>query len=522
MLDFGVGLTRILAAWFPWWPVERLAWRIPEARTRPFVTAGESRDRLVIEAVNPVAAKAGLVPGMPLADGRAIVPGVIVRPADSAGDAHALRRLARWADVFTPRVMPAGAEALFLDVGGCAHLFGGEEGLMAALAAGLERLRLTSRLALADTPGAAWALARHGGKSRQVLPRSAGPAEVKEALAGLPVAALRLDADIVEALVSFGLDRVGTLYPFGAGVLEKRFGPAPRRRLEQALGFVEEPIVPLPPPLPREARRAFAEPISAVDGIRAAVDALLDDLCRNLSRAGEGVRRIRLVCHRADGESSALAVGTSRPLRRGKLLMNLISEKLERIDPGFGIEEMVLSAEVVEVVEEEQKDWFARAAESAGPGGGEELAGLLDRLGNRFGFGSISCPVPRQSWLPERAVELREPLAAPRTPGPGWPEGRRRPLRLLSPPERVEAVAGEPDGAELAGAPVLFRWRGRSHRLRAAEGPERLECEWWLEDAPSRDYYLTEDEEGRRYWLYCERPRGTVAPPRWFLHGIFA
>ena len=513
---------RILVAWFPWWPVERLAWRIPEARTRPFVTAGESRDRLVIKAVNPVAAEAGLVPGMPLADGRAIVPGVIVRPADSAGDAHALRRLARWADAFSPRVMPAGTDALFLDVVGCAHLFGGEEGLMAALAAGLGRLEITSRLALADTPGAAWALARHGRKSRQVLPRSAGPAEVKEALAGLPVAALRLDADIVEALVSFGLDRVGTLYPFRSGALEKRFGPAPRRRLEQALGFGEEPIVPLPPPLPREARRAFAEPISAVDGIRAAVDILLDDLCRNLSRAGEGVRRMRLVFQRVDGERCTLAVGTSRPLRRGKLLMNLISEKLERIDPGFGIEEMVLSAEVVEVVEEEQEDWFARAAGSAGPGGGEELAGLLDRLGNRFGFGSISCPVPRQSWLPERAVELCEPLAAPRTPGPGWPEGRLRPLRLLSPPERVEAVAGEPDGAELAGAPVLFRWRGRPHRLRAAEGPERLECEWWLEDAPSRDYYLTEDEEGQRYWLYCERPHGTVAPPRWFLHGIFA
>ena len=524
---------RILAAWFPWWPVERLAWRFPEARTRPFVTVGEQRGRLVIEAVNPAAVEAGLAPGMPLADGRAIVPDVIVHDADFAGDARALRRLARWADGFTPRVMPAGEDALFLDVGGCSHLFGGEEALLAALAAGLERLGLTSRLALAGTPGAAWALARHGGKSPAVVPRSAGPDEVKEALAGLPIAALRLEADVVEALVSFGLDRVGTLYPFGSGTLGKRFGPAPRRRLEQALGFVEEPVIPLPPPLPREARRAFAEPIAALDGIRAAVDALLDDLCRNLSRAGEGVRRMRLVCHRADGGSSALAIGTSRPLRRRKLLMNLLSEKLERIDPGFGIEEMVLSADVVEVVEEEQEDWFAQrgtaAARSGGwavgnvePGRGEELAGLLDRLGNRFGFGSIACPVPRQSWLPERAVQLREPLSAPRTPGPGWPEGRHRPLRLLSPPERVETVAREPGGAELAGAPVLFRWRGRRHRLRAAEGPERLECEWWLEDAPSRDYYLTEDEEGRRYWLYREQPLDPAAPPRWFVHGFFA
>lgn len=527
---------RIVAAWFPWWPVERLAWRCPEARTRPFVTIGEQRGRLVIEAVNPRAAGAGLKPGMPLADGRAIVPDVIVHPADTAADAHALKRLARWADAFTPRVMPAGADGLFLDVGGCAHLRGGEETLMAALAAGLGRLGLTSRLALAGTPGAAWALARHGERSPALLPRSAGPAEMKEALAALPVAALRLDADVVEALVSFGLDRIGVLYPFDPGALTKRFGTAPRRRLEQALGFVEEPVVSLPPPLPREVRRAFAEPISTVDGIRAAVEALLEDLCRNLSRAGQGVRRMRLVCHRADGRTdgagSGLAAGTSRPLRRAKLLMNLLSGKLERIDPGFGIEEMVLSADVVEVVEEEQEDWFARAEAAAGrggwtagqggAGGREELAALLDRLGNRFGFGSVACPVPRQSWLPERAVELREPLAAPRRHGPGWPEGRRRPLRLLSPPERVQAVARESGELEPAGAPAFFRWRGRRHRLCAAEGPERLECEWWLEDAPSRDYYLAEDEEGRRYWLFRERPRDPAAPPRWFLHGFFA
>lgn len=524
---------RIVAAWFPWWPVERLARRCPEARTRPFATIGEQRGRLVIEAVNPRAAGAGLAPGMPLADGRAIVPDVIVHSADPAADAHALKRLARWADGFTPRVMPAGADGLFLDVGGCTHLHGGEEALMAALGAGLGRLGLTTRLALAGTPGAAWALARHGKESGAIVPRCAGPDEVMQALAGLPVAALRFDADVVEALVSFGLDRIGALYPFDPGALAKRFGAAPRRRLEQALGFVEEPVISLPPPLPREVRRAFAEPISTVDAIHAAVEALLGDLCRNLSRAGEGVRRMRLVCNRGDGARSVLVVGTSRPLRRSRLLMNLFAGKLERIDPGFGIEEMVLSAEVVEVVEEEQEDWFAQAETAAagrggwtggkdGAGGREELAALLDRLGNRFGFGSVACPVPRQSWLPERAVELREPLAAPRRQGPGWPEGRCRPLRLLSPPERVEAVARESGELEPAGAPALFRWRGRRHRLRVAEGPERLECEWWLEDAPSRDYYLAEDEEGRRYWLFRERSCDPAAPPRWFLHGFFA
>ena len=508
-----------------------MAWSFPEARARPFATVSERRGSLAVEAVNRLAARSGLIPGMLLADAKAIVPETVVRPADPRGDARALRRLARWANRFTPRVMPAGADALLLDIGGCAHLFGGEERLMASLGARLEGFALTSRLALADTQGAAWALARHGAKVPAIVPPRAGPSEVREALAGLSVAALRLDAEVVEELVSFGLERIGALYAFAPGALEERFGPAPARRLAQALGLVEEPMAPLLPLPPREARRAFCEPVSTAAGVRAAVDGLLGELCGNLGRAGEGVRRLRLVCHQVGGERWTLAVGTSRPVRRGKPLMRLFADKLLQVEPGFGIEEMVLSADVVEVAEEAQEELFAAAGGNAGPGaGGEELAGLLDRLGNRFGFESIARPVPRQSWLPERAVRLREPLATPRVPGPGWPEGRHRPLRLLSPPERVETAgvettgvetaAADPGGAGAAGAPALFRWRGRTRRLRAAEGPERLECEWWLEDAPSRDYYRAEDEEGRRYWLYRERSR--AAAPRWFLHGLFA
>ena len=324
-------------------------------------------------------------------------------------------------------------------------------------------LGLTSRLALAGTPGAAWALARHGEESPAIVPRSAGPDEVKEVLAGLPVAALRLDPDIVEALVSFGLDRIGTLYPLDPGALAKRFGPAPRRRLEQAFGFVQEPVISLPPPLPREARRAFAEPISTVDAIHAATEALLEDLCRNLSRAGEGVRRMRLVCHRGDGARSIQVVGTSRPVRRARLLMNLFSGKLERIDPGFGIEEMVLSAEVVEVVEEEQEDWFARAeAAAAGRGGwtggakgGRAAARSWPASSTGWGTASGSEASPVRFRARAGCPSARSSCVNPWPhPGGSARAGRRgvcRPLRLLSPPERVEAVARESGGTGACG-----------------------------------------------------------------------
>ena len=527
---------RILAAWLPWWRTERLVRRCPEARNHPFVTVADSRGRQIIDAANPLATRAGLTPGMPLADARAVVPDVVVRPADPGGDVLALERLARWADRFTPRVMPDGADTIFLDIAGCTRLFGGEEALLGSLRAALEDFGLTARLALADTPGAAWALAHCGAEDPAVVPAGAGPDGLKDALAELPVAALRLSADVADGLASFGLDRICTLFVMESVKLIRRFGVEPVRRLDQALGRVEEPIIPLRPPPPREASRAFAEPISTAVDIRAAVDGLLDDLCLALSRTGEGARRLHLTCHRVDGDRQTLTIGTSRPLRRKKPLMGLFTEKLDQVEPGFGIDEIVLVADVVEAVDELQADWAGEAGGGYRAADEEELAELLDRLGNRFGFGRIGRPVPRQSWLPERGTVRKGALEGGSAGPAGWPEDRCRPLRLLSPPEPVKVVMPEPSKP-----PVGFRWRRGLHQLRAAEGPERLECEWWRQDAPRRDYYLVEDEAGCRYWLFREGGEGwgadsklsdsgqeasgpcqeLPAGSRWFLHGIF-
>ncbi len=533
---------RILAAWLPWWPTERLARRLLEAREQPFATVAEARGRMVVGAVNLRARRAGVVGGMPLADARAVVADLVVRPADPAGDANTLESLARWAVRFTPRVAVAEPDAFFLDIGGCAHLFNGERALADSLRKGLDRLGLTSRMALADTPGAAWALARYGKEELTVAPAAAGPEGLKDLLAELPVAALRLDPAVVEAMSSFGLEKVHTLFDLESVDLGRRFGFDLPRRIDQALGLREEPLVPLRPILPREVRRAFAEPVARADDIWAATEQLLGDLCRLLRRTGEGARRLRLVCCRVDGRPQSLVVGTSRPMRRKDRLMALFAEKLGEVDPGFGIEEMALSAEVAEPVGERQSDCWAGGnlpggkASLHGVGGldgdqDDKLSGLLDRLGNRFGFDRVARLAPRSSWLPESAVGkgalLVSSAGSLAASVAGWPEGRRRPLRLLSPPERVD-VPAEPGPGQ---PPASFRRGGRMHGTRFAEGPERIECEWWREAAPPRDYYMVEDESGRRWWLFREaaRPPSTDTPgnssddaPRWFLHGVFA
>ncbi len=532
---------RILAVWLPWWPVERLVRHRPEVRGCPFVAVSDVRGRQLVAAANRWAVQAGLAPGMSLADARAVVPEVVVRPADSDADARALESLARWAFRFTPRVALAGADAILLDVGGCAHLFGGERALVAAVRASLKGFGLTTRAGLADTPGAAWALARYGDDVLGVMSAHAGLAERKRALGSLPVAALRLDDGMAQSLASFGLDRIHALFDIESVKLAKRFGPELPRRLAQVLGLLADPIAPLRPLPSRKARRAFAEPVSRAEDLRAALDELLDDLCATLRRMGEGARRIRLVCHRVDGEPQAVEVGTSRPTRRKESLTRLFAEKLEQVAPGFGIEEMTLAAEVAETLAEEQVGWVPVLEEA------RELAALVDRLGNRFGFERIARPVPQRSWMPERAVRLcafdrwetsarqprsrDEPEAGDRlevhrlaSAVVGWPAGRPRPVRLTSPPEAVQVAV-----SRKGGPPVSFRRRGRLHWLRRAEGPERLEAEWWREDAPARDYYVAEDEDGRRYWLYRELPPpdarpasgGSASASRWFLHGVF-
>ena len=600
---------RFLAVWLPWWPVERLAGRRPEVRDQPFVTVSDVRGRQVVAAGNRLAVQAGLAPGTSLADARAIVPQVVVALADPNADERALESLARWAFRFTPRVAPAAPDAFFLDVGGCAHLFGGERALASEVRAKLKGFGLTSRGGLASAPGAAWALARYGGETLGVVPDGAGLAERKKALGRLPVAALRLDEDVAAALASFGLDKIHALLDVESVKLTERFGPQPSRRLAQALGLLADPLAPLRPLPLRQARRAFAEPVSRPEDVRAAVDALLEDLCKPLRRAGEGARRVRLVCHRVDGRPQTLEVGTSRPVRRREPLARLFAEKLKQVAAGFGIEEMTLTAEAAEVVVEEQLGWTAPnepfGAEHAGhplqrrphrvarndPGAGppartgdgrsehssayravgppvrtgprsepilensRALAALVDRLGNRFGFDRIVRPAPRRSWMPERAVQLqafgsRTPQARkPQAQGgsrstilrppdlrrpsglwaaSAWPGASPRPVRLASPPQAVQVAEFRGDGV-----PVSFRFGGDLHWLRAAEGPERLEAEWWREDAPARDYYVFEAEDGRRYWLYREL-RGPAqsadsssasirpaSPPRWFLHGFF-
>lgn len=514
-------MRRVISLWLPHWQTDLQCppglWRGRPYRNRSaapdeplaLTEAAAGTERLA--AVSAATAALGLAPGMTVADARALVPELITRPAEPKQAAAALGKLADWALRFTPWASTCGTDGLWLDVSGCAHLFGGEEALLARFKAGLDRRGFHARLAMADTPGAAWAVARFGAGG--VVPADGA----RDALIDLPVAALRLDTVAVAGLERVGLRRIGDIVRQPRAPLATRYGAEVLRRLDQAFGRASEPIAPRRPPAAYQARRVFAEPVADTASIEATLRALLDDLGTDLVKAGRGVRRLALMLFRIDGDVRAVEVGTSRPTRDAAALARLFADKLDGLEVGEGIEVMQLAASATDPLPDHQTALVDEGADGAA------LGDLVDRLANRLGSDRVARLGPRESHQPDSAV-MRLPPIAPAEPdrATDWPQTPLRPVRLLTPPVPVEAVAMVPDGP-----PRLFRWRGQAHRVARASGPERIEDEWWREDRPTRDYYRVEDESGARFWLYREGlyrdpALGADGGPRWYLHGLFA
>jgi protein ImuB len=510
-----------MSLWLPHFATDRIhRRRAREASASPgegagLVTAVATAGRALVATVDAVAAANGVAPGLSLADARAMVPALRVHPADPAGDAAALDRLAECCTRYTPWTAVETSDdgngaGLWLDVTGCAHLFGGEAALLGDLLARLNRFGHAARAAIADTTGAAWAAARFIDD-----PQGAGivlaPKAVRDRLIPLSVTALRLPVAMAAELQRLGLRRIGDLLPMPRAALARRFGCLLADRLDQALGLLDEPLSPRRPVVPYQARLAVAESLLTAEGIAEALRRLLRRLCRQFDVEQVGARRLELSLYRVDGSVQRTGIGTSRPNREPQALERLFAERIVNIDPGFGIEAMALAAPQVEPLAALQMTLAANPL----PRNGSELASLIDTIGNRLGFDSLRSLSPRESHIPERAVAAVAPLTGRKQTT--WPALPPRPLRLFTRLEPIEAIALLPDHP-----PVMFRWHARLHRVRHAEGPERIEPEWWQpadEAARPRDYFRIEDDSGRRFWLYRDGqpPNGG----KWYLHGLF-
>src|SRR5215469_2760482 len=553
-------MSRIVSIWLPRWPIKRfLAAQAVSPAGRPidpewpFVLAIPATGGLRIAAMNEAAEDAGIVVGDPVADARAKADGLQVRAADSGADDAALRRLALWATRYTPTASPwdeeNGADGFFLDIEGAAHLFGGEENLLVDLADRLDRFGLPARLAIADTPGMAWALSHFDAASQSILP-SGGEAA---ALSTMPIEALRLSAQTRALLRRLGFKSAGALLNKPRAPFAARFADELLRRLDQTLGRRDEPLVPVTAPPVYHSLNYLLEPIVSHQAILARACRLMQHLVHVLVRDEVGARALRLSLYGVDGTIETIDIGLTSSTRSVPHVSRLIDLKLEALaalpDGGFGFEAIGLAVTCAEPMPGRQTE-LNISAHSPSQDNIERGAALIDALRQRLGpdrvrqFEAVPRHIPECAEALTKVNDALSSLRAKRSNSgkyegldcfvaiaprndevTNWSiEEKTRPLLLLPQAEPTEVTALIPDGP-----PRRFRWRGVTCDIIGAQGPERIADEWWRspypsqEEAFSRDYYLVEDSEGHRFWLYREGLYGReTATPRWFVHGLFA
>ena len=451
-----------------------------------------------------IAQEKGVYTEMVLADCKAFVPELQAYDYDPEQQRKIISAIAEWCIRYTPFVSIDSGDGLILDVSGCAHLFGGEENYLTTIIQRMKTFGYDVRSAMADTIGTALAVCRFGKSGSIIL-----SGEEEKALSLLPPAALRLENAISERLDKFGLKTIGSFISMPSSALKRRFGPTLLTRLAQALGKELEFTNPVKAIVPYQERLQSMEPICTAVGISIAIKTLLHEMCLRLNRESKGLRKCELQCYRVDGNIQRIGIGTNSPSRNEEHLFKLFENNISKIRPNLGIELFVLEAPVVEDLLNTQD-----ALWTISKGNFSVIAELLDKFSGKIGTEHIYRYLPDEHYWPERSIKKTSSLTE--KPTTNWREDLPRPLHLLSQPEPIEVSVPIPDYP-----PLLFKHKGILHTVKKADGPERIEEEWWIGSNLYRDYYCIEDEQGARYWLFRSGDYNT-GNAKWYLHGFFA
>ena len=497
-------MTRIVAIFFPQLMTDWMLRRQPELRDIPVAMALADHGRRVVKAVNLLAQNQGVYTNMVVADCKAILPQLKIMEYDPEQPKKLLTALAEWCIRYTPIISIDLPNGLLLDASGCAHLWGDEAAYLKTIQDRFKKFGYITQLAIADTIGCAWAMSRFG-KSISIVRVN----EQKKTLSPLNSAALRLEESVLNRLTKLGLLTIGSFMTMPRVALRRRFGANLLMRLDQALGVEIEMLEPIKSIPAYEERLPSIEPIRTVLGIEIALKKLLETFCERLSRENKGLRKCKFRCYRMDGNIQLIEIGTNRPSRNTNHLFKLLKLKIQYIEPDLGIELFTLEAPVVEDLESTQDALWTISSKNE-----SDIAQLIDRIAGKIGTDSINRYLPAEHYWPERSIKTTSSLTEKAIVS--WRTDLPRPLHLLKNPEPIEVSVPIPDYP-----PLLFNYKGALHRVRKADGPERIEQEWWLGKSEYRDYYCLEDEKGGRYWVFRLGDYLTEKP-KWFIHGFFA
>tara|TARA_R110000751_G_scaffold76966_5_gene155285 strand:- start:3422 stop:5128 length:1707 start_codon:yes stop_codon:yes gene_type:complete len=483
----------------------------------PFIVTRSDHKGVLACGLSQGACRAGLVPGMRLAEARSIVPDLVNINEDPGLYAHHQTRLLKHLDRYSPWIAPdrvlmrdnlGGEGGFWLEMTGGSHLFGGEETLIKQAQRDINKLGFSCKAGMADSAGAAWASARfHAGDGILSLPAH------HDAARGFPIEGLRLSPDILATLHRLGIRQLQDVADLPRATLTTRLGPDVLQRLDQFYGRLPEHLNFHVPDQPWLIRQQYGEPLGDAANLEAAVAQMIVQLCTQLQSENKGLRRIILRCVRVDGRAHTVQITTSTACQSARHIDRLLAEKMPGVDTGFGIEEVILYAPWVEHVAFRQISLDASASQN---GNTIALAELFDRIGHHLGpRDQLFRPGHHASHLPEKAT-IRQPVGA--APSPASLPGihlPKRPIRLMNPPEPVQVLHRTANGA-----PATLRWRRMDLEITTISGPERLCPEWWdyLDQAGfalhelTRDYFRVHDHTGRWLWLCRTLGRSQTEP----------
>lgn len=504
---------RFLAIHFPCLATDRLR-HAPDSPVACWAMAGNRR---IIESISPAAAAAGLHPGQPVSDAQAILPDVVLLPADPRADRACLDRLAGWALGMTPLVSVDPPDCLLLDMTGVPYRppqgsagsgpDAAEAALIAATARRLAARGFTAAMAISGNPALALAMARTGHGNPVTSPSAeAGPGDI-------PLASLRLPAAQLAALHRLGLRQLRDAAVLPRGPLALRFGEAMAGRLDAMAGRRRVPLQSVRPPVEFALHLDFPEPLLLRDMVEEAIRRLLHGLQARLAAAGQGTRGILVRATGVDGQLREIEARSGALQRDPRYFLKTVMNRADRLQSRFGIARLSLAATATGPAAHAQGQLgrFDDAARRH-----EALVRLLDHL---VEAAPTWRPAPRAAHQPELSLGRADPFAPAPRPA-AWPGPSPQPVRLLREPVPLQVIAVLPDALPSA----LLR-QGLAWRVTRAEGPERIAALRWdgsRPPAPPRDYYRIELATGERFWIYREIEDADRMRMSWWLHGHFA
>jgi len=544
---------RYISLWFPYFGAERVQRIFKFEKNHKLAIIENNGNTQTLSSVSFGAHNSGLNIGQPLQDAKAICPELMTRVRSVKCELTFLHALCRWYTQFTPWVAVDNYDGVILNIKGCAHLFGGEEGMLDLIVSRTETFGLTVTSGVADTVGGAWALARFTPKptesylksnsidqeARATRSRATKKIQIDDtkqqvtqllknnairiapagntynSLAKLPIASLRIENKIVTKLNQLGLKSVKDLLKQPRAPLARRFGPTLIARLDQALGHVPETISPITDKKHFGVRISFPEPIGLIEDIKNAIEKLLIRLCNKLKTAVLGFQELKIDLGFSNNETQSLLVSLACFTNDPERIFSVLLLKLGEIKPNFGIDIIRLEAINVGPITQSQSINNLDLHEKVIKNQNNVLKNLITRLGTKVGLDAIIRHIPAQSHIPEKSWQVLN-AAWSNYDMKSWPTSNRNRPSFLWPPEALEV----PKHSRLEDH---FIWRKKLYQVKTKLGPERIAPEWWIEDnnwrSGVRDYWQVRCNDGEFLWLFYAH--GAQLPGGWFCHGKF-